>query len=176
MKFDIKTSYPTTTRLSTWLGFKNFYIDHGSHQQNAHADALTSLAASLALPARATEEVLVHSHDLYCLKFALEDSKAPNGDLQVKEILGTSTGPEPRICDSHSLTLSCLTYCLIILRWQLQSKRKLLSSIAIWSREYYIADLMMKSYSASFHTKRHMRHSKKLMMVCAELTNLDPSS
>ena len=31
--------------------FKNFYIDHVPRQQNAHADALTSLAASLALPA-----------------------------------------------------------------------------------------------------------------------------
>jgi len=30
--------------------FKNFYIEHVSHQQNVHADALASLAASLALP------------------------------------------------------------------------------------------------------------------------------
>ena len=27
----------------------------------------------------------------------------------------------------------------------------------------------------AFHTKRHMKHSKKLMTVCAELTNPDPS-
>jgi len=30
--------------------FRNFYIDHVPRQQNAHADALASLAASLALP------------------------------------------------------------------------------------------------------------------------------
>jgi len=54
--------------------FKSFYINHVSRQQNAHADALASLAASLALPARATEKVLVHSHNMYCPKFALEDN------------------------------------------------------------------------------------------------------
>jgi len=53
--------------------FKNFYIDHVPRQQNAHADALASLAASLALSAGAAEKVLVYSHDLYCLKLALEN-------------------------------------------------------------------------------------------------------
>ena len=37
--------------------FKNFYIDHVPHQQNAHADALASLTASLALPAGAAKKV-----------------------------------------------------------------------------------------------------------------------
>jgi len=46
--------------------FGNFYIDHVPHQQNAHAGALASLAASLALPARVAEKVFVYSHDLYC--------------------------------------------------------------------------------------------------------------
>ena len=35
--------------------FESFYIDHVPRQQNAHADALASLAASLALPTGATE-------------------------------------------------------------------------------------------------------------------------
>ena len=65
--------------------FKNFYIDHVPHQQNAHVDALASLAASLALPVRATEKVLVYNHDLYCPKFAFEESQTPKGDLQVKK-------------------------------------------------------------------------------------------
>ena len=54
--------------------FRNFYIDHVSRQQNTHADALASLAASLALPARMTEKVLVYSHVLYCPRFAFEDN------------------------------------------------------------------------------------------------------
>ena len=33
--------------------FENFYINHVPRQQNAHADALAPLTASLALPARA---------------------------------------------------------------------------------------------------------------------------
>ena len=70
--------------------FRNFYIDHVPHQQNVHADALVSLAASLILPARATEKVLVYSHNLYCPKFTLEDNHTPTGDIQVKEALETS--------------------------------------------------------------------------------------
>ena len=76
--------------------FKNFYIDHVPRQKNAHADALASLAASLALPAGAAEKVLVYSHDMYCPRFAFEDNEKPTRDLQVKEALETSTGPELR--------------------------------------------------------------------------------
>jgi len=76
--------------------FKNFYIDYLPRQQNAHVDALPSLATLLALPSRASKEVLVHSRDLYCLKFTLEDSKTPSVNLQVKEVLETSTSPEPK--------------------------------------------------------------------------------
>ena len=36
-----------------------------ARQQNAHADALASLAASLALPAGVVEKILVYNHDLY---------------------------------------------------------------------------------------------------------------
>ena len=74
--------------------FKSFYINHVPRQQNAHADALISLVALLGLPARAIKEELVNTRDLFCLKFALEDSKAPKGNLQVKEVHETSTGPE----------------------------------------------------------------------------------
>jgi len=76
--------------------FRNFYIDHIPRQQNAHADALVSLTASLALLAGAAENVLVYSHGLYCLKLALKNDQIPIGNLQVKEILETSTGPELR--------------------------------------------------------------------------------
>ena len=76
--------------------FENFYINHVPHQQNAHVDALASLAALLALPAGATERVLIYSRDLYCFKFTLEDSRTPRRDLQVREVLETSTSLEPR--------------------------------------------------------------------------------
>jgi len=76
--------------------FKNFFIDHVPRQQNAHTDALASLAASLALPAGVVEKILVYSHDLYCPRVAFEDHQKPTGDCQVKEALETSTGLEPR--------------------------------------------------------------------------------
>jgi len=65
------------------------------HRQNAHADALASLAASLALPA-VVEKMLVHSHDLYCPRITSEDYQKPIGNCQVKEALESSTGPESR--------------------------------------------------------------------------------
>jgi len=52
--------------------FENFYIGHVPRQQNAHPNTLASLAASLALPAAATENVLFYSRDLYCCKFPLK--------------------------------------------------------------------------------------------------------
>ena len=76
--------------------FKSFYIDHVPRQQNAHANTLASLAASLTLPAGVIERVLIYSRDLYCCKFTLEDSKTPRGDFQVKEVLETLTSLEPR--------------------------------------------------------------------------------
>ena len=76
--------------------FKNFFIDHVPCQQNAHADALASLAASLALPVGVLEKILVYSHDLYCPRVIFEDHQKPTRDHQVKEALETSAGPDPR--------------------------------------------------------------------------------
>ena len=73
--------------------FKSFYNNHVPEQQNAHADVLTSLAASFAFPARMTEEILVHSHDLYCLKFTLEENKTQKENFQVKEVFETESTP-----------------------------------------------------------------------------------
>ena len=49
---------------------------------------------------------------------------------------------------------------------------KPLNSTTTRSQEHCIADRMMESSSAAYHIKRHMRHSKRLMMACADLTNL----
>ena len=76
--------------------FKSFNIDHVPRRQNAHAYVLASLAVSLALPAWTTEKILVQNRDLYCLKFAHKEVKLLKGNLQVKEVFETSTGPEPR--------------------------------------------------------------------------------
>jgi len=57
---------------------------------------LASLTASFALPAGAAEKILVYSYDLYCPRFAFEDNQKPIRDLQIKEILEISTGPERR--------------------------------------------------------------------------------
>ena len=124
--------------------FRNFYIDFVPRQQNAHADALASLAASLAPPAEATEKVLVYSHDLYCPKFALEDNQTPTGDLQVKEALQTSADSELRGWRFSYIDTHCTTYCPMTLKRQLPLKEKLLDSTTTRSREHCIIDHMME--------------------------------
>ena len=37
---------------------------------------------------------------------------------------------------------------------------------------HYIADHMMESSSAAYHMKRQKKHSKRLMTICLEVTNL----
>jgi hypothetical protein len=54
---------------------------------------LASLVASLALPAKATEKVLVASRDLYCTKFSLEEVEVITYSMETLEI---SINPEPR--------------------------------------------------------------------------------
>ena len=76
--------------------FGNFYNDHVPRQQNAHADALSSLPAFLALPAEAVEKIFVYNHNLYCSRTAFEDYQKLTGDCQPKEASETSTGPELR--------------------------------------------------------------------------------
>jgi len=94
MKSDMEPYHNATIIMAE--KFENFYIDYVPHQQNAHVDALASLATSLALSVRATKRVFVYSRDLYCCKFAFEDSKTLKGGLQVKEVLETSISLEPR--------------------------------------------------------------------------------
>jgi len=166
----ISTYHNTTIYMAE--RFRNFYIDHGPHQQNVHIDALSPHAASLALPAGVTEKVLVYSYDLYCPNFALEDNQTLTGGLQVKESLETSAGQSSKIGDSHISTTSYMAYCLMILKRRLSSEGRPLDSTTMRYHEHCIADRMMESSSATYHIKRHMRHSKRLMMACADLTNL----
>ena len=91
---DLVTCYNITIHMAE--RFKNVFIDHVPRQQNAHADALASLAASLALPAGVVEKILVYGHDLYCPRIAFEDHQKPIGDCQVKKALESSIGSEHR--------------------------------------------------------------------------------
>jgi len=143
-----------------------------SQTQNAHAEALASLAASLALPAGATERVLVYSRELYYKKFTLEDNKTPRRDLQVKEVLETLTSLELR--DWRFPYIDFVLYG--ILPDDPKEAAAIRRKAPMRSCKHCITDRMMEYYSDAFHIKRHRRHSKNLMTVCAEFTNLDLSS
>ena len=156
--------------------FRSFYIDHVLRQQNAHADALASLAASLALPAGAKEKILLHNHDLYCPKFAFEEIRLQKDTFESKRFWRLQQVQNSGIGDSRSSTLSYMASCLATPRRQLPSEERLLDFTTMRLREHYIADRMMESCSSVFHTKRPMRHLGKFTAVCAELTNSDLSS
>jgi len=99
-----------------------------------------------------------------------------------EEIFKSKSFSRPRqvsnlgIGDFLTSTSSHMAYCLTTPKRQLTSEGKLLNSITMRSCKHCIADRMMEFYSDAFHTKRHMRHSKKLMTAYAELTNPDPNS
>ena len=137
-----------------------------------HADALASLAASLALPAGAVEKILIYSHDLCCPRFAFEDHQKPTGDRQVKEVLETSTGPKLR-----DWRFPYIDYALYDIfpddpKEAAVIRRKALKSTIMRSREHYIADRMMGSSSGACHRRRYRKYSKKRMTACVELISL----
>jgi len=154
--------------------FRSFYINHLPRQQNAHA--LASLSASLALPTRATKKVLVHSLDIYCPKFAVEDSHTPERELQVNEIFETSMGSKLKLGDSHSLTISYMTYCLMILRRQLTLEEKLISSITMRLHRHYIIGHMTESCFACFPHKEVQETLKEAHDSMCGAHQLDRSS
>jgi len=65
-----------------------------------------------------------------------------------------------------------MTFYLMTLKRWLALEGKSLNSTIMRSREYCIADPMMESSSATCHTKRLRKYSKRLMMVCVELISL----
>jgi len=58
------------------------------------------------------------------------------------------------------------------LKRRLPLEGKLLDSTTTRLHEHCITNRMMESSSAAYHIKRRRKHSKRLMMVRAELTNL----
>jgi len=154
--------------------FKRFYIDHvptkKMHMQMHWHLLLSHWFFQL------EQQRKYSSIDVTCtLQNSPLNSKAPKRNLQVKRSSRLQQVQDPRSGDSNSSTLSYTTYYLMILKRWLQSEGKLLGSTIMWSREHYIADRMIESYSATFHTKRHRRHSGKLVTVRTELTNPDLS-
>ena len=108
-------------------------------------------------------------------KICLEDSRTARGDLQVKVVLETSTDPEPK---DWRFSFVDFVLCGILpddSKGGNCNKKKLFDSMTMWSHEYCITNHLIESFSAAFHTKRHRKHSGKLMMLCAELTNPDLS-
>jgi len=83
VRHEDSVSYHNTT-IDMAEKFRNFYIDHVPYQQNAHADALASLAPLMALPAGATKKVLIYSRDLYCCKSPLKTIKPQKETFKLK--------------------------------------------------------------------------------------------
>ena len=67
--------------------FENFYINHVPCQQNAHADALVSLAASLALPAGVVEKILVYNHTYIAQESFLRITRSWQETVKSKKLL-----------------------------------------------------------------------------------------
>ena len=91
--------------------FDGFYIGHVSHFQNTKADALATLAATLALPIDTTYYLTVVARRLFCPKHVLETN----------EVHATSTSFESRVGGFPSLTMLYMIYYQTTLRKQFLS-------------------------------------------------------
>src|SRR3954469_20569898 len=100
--------------------FKNFDVEHLPRRQNAHADALASLATSLALPPGATEKIWIYTHDLFCPDPPYEGIPL----LPSAEACKRRPSQSIRIGGFHILTTAYLTYCRMILKKRLPSDAK----------------------------------------------------
>jgi len=149
--------------------FGNFYINHMPRQQNAHADALASLAASLALLAGVVEKILVYSRDLYCPRVTFEDRQKPTGDFKPKKLLKLRPVQSLGIGNFRTSTMPCTASCLMIPKKRLSLDGKPPNSTIMRSREHCIADRMTGSSSAAYHKRRSRKYSKKRMTACVEL-------
>jgi len=65
-----------------------------------------------------------------------------------------------------------MAYCPMTLKRRLPLEGKPLNFTTMSSQEHCIAGHMMKSSSTAYHIKRHRKRSKRLITLCAELTNL----
>ena len=90
----MKTWCPITTRPLSWQRSLKTSILIMYHVSKCTCRCTSLTVASLLLPARATERVFVYSRDLFCCKFALEDSRTPRRNLKIKEVLETSKSLE----------------------------------------------------------------------------------
>ena len=152
--------------------FGNFYIDHVPRQQNAHADALAFLVASLALPPGVVEKILVYSHNLYCPRVTFEDHQSRQETVKPKKLLRRQPVQSLGIGDSRTLTMPCTSFCLMIPKRRLPLEGKPPNSTIMRSREHCIADRMTGSSSTACHKRSHRKYAKKSMTACMELISL----
>lgn len=59
--------------------FEEFFIDHMPRHENTYADALASLAVTLALPARSPKHITIGSHKLLCPQSNIRSKKLTPG-------------------------------------------------------------------------------------------------
>src|SRR3954463_10088409 len=136
-KPDLIPYYEATMRLAQ--KFKNFYVEHLPRRQNAHADALASLATSLALSLGASEKIWIYTHDLFCPDPPYEGIPLMSGT----EALETSVIPI-----SRDWRFPFINYCLfgILSMRRFPSGAKSPISTMTRRRKHCIDELAMKLY------------------------------
>jgi len=152
--------------------FKSFYIDHVPHQQNAHADTLVSLAASLALPA---ERQRKYSFTVITRTVQSSSLKTIRHHLQVKEVLKISIDQELR--DWLFLFIDFVLYSILP-----DDPKEVAATKRKAPRFYYnviTQTLYCRSYDGiqlcCLSHKEAQEASGKLTTACAKLTNSDPN-
>lgn len=152
------------------------FIEQVRRKKNALADAMVSLAASLALPAGFMKRVLISALDLCCPKIVPKEDINSTWDPHNEEVLDISTSPELR---DRRFPLSNYTLDRIlekIPRRGVPSKGRLLNIIIMRCCVYSTDVHLMESYFSAYQTNRHKKCSKRPTTAHVEPTNLVQSS
>lgn len=154
-----------------------FYVDHASWKDNIHANALASLTATLALPYKIEQEILIASWSLCYHKQALESNKYIKQGSKSKIVCETSSDMELR--DWRFPFIDVVRYGILLEDQKKKSpplKEGQINSSTTPPLNSYTEGHMMELCSGVYPAKKHKLHYKKSIMICVVLTNPDPNS
>lgn len=159
-------------KATMWMAekFRNLYIEHSHRRQNAHADALASLATSLATRRRVRESVDLH---LWPVLPQVSTRRCTDSNQRPSKERGIGDFNRP---SSQRLEISVHQVCLFgvlanVPKEVATIKHKAPRFHYNTMSQHFVDKHMMDFYFVAYQIKRRRKHSRKLMVVCAEPTN-----
>lgn len=129
------------------------------------------LQVAFALLAQTGQYIFVYGHDLYFPRFTIETLRFVRVMSSTRSMIPWQPW-SPRISDSSSLTMSCMTYLQMIPKRLLLLHEECLDSSMTWWLRCWTIIHMIRSCSIAFLRKMYKKHNMELMEPISP--DLDP--